>query len=102
VVPLAAQQACVDALRACGGTVEFIVYPGVGHDAWNPAYEDPALVPWLMRQRLPAPRHLNRVPPRPEPDPLRHRPCTPLRSASGLQAAAVCRTAACSAWTATA
>lgn len=56
VVPLAAQQACVDALRACGGTVEFKVYPGVGHDAWNPAYEDPELVPWMMRQRLPAPR----------------------------------------------
>lgn len=51
VVPLAAQQACVDALRACGGSVDFIVYPGVGHDAWNPAYEDPALVPWLMSQR---------------------------------------------------
>lgn len=51
VVPLAAQQACVDALRACGGTADFTVYPGVGHDAWTPAYQDPALVPWLMQQR---------------------------------------------------
>lgn len=51
VVPLAGQKECVDALRACGGTVEFIVFPGVGHDAWNPAYDDPALVPWLMAQR---------------------------------------------------
>jgi predicted peptidase len=50
VVPLAAQQACVDALRACGGQVEWIVLHGVGHDAWNRAYEDPALVPWLMAQ----------------------------------------------------
>jgi predicted peptidase len=50
VVPLARQQECVDALRACGGSAEFIVYPGVGHDAWNPAYDDPALVPWLMAQ----------------------------------------------------
>ena len=56
VVPLADQQACVDALRACGGTVDFTVYPGVGHDAWNPAYEDPALVPWLMQQRAVLPR----------------------------------------------
>ncbi len=56
VVPLAAQQACVDALRACGGTVDFTVYPGVGHDAWTPAYEDPALVPWLMQQRASRPR----------------------------------------------
>ncbi|CAN5228772.1 prolyl oligopeptidase family serine peptidase [soil metagenome] len=51
VVPLAAQQASVDALRACGGTVDFIVYPGVGHNAWDPAYNDPDLLPWLLRQR---------------------------------------------------
>jgi predicted peptidase len=50
VVPLALQQACVDALRACGGNVQFTVFPGVGHDAWNPAYADPGLVPWLMAQ----------------------------------------------------
>lgn len=51
VVPLARQQACIDALRACGGQAGFTIYPGVGHDAWTPAYEDPALVPWLMAQR---------------------------------------------------
>lgn len=50
VVPLASQQACVDALRACGGSVEFIVYPGVPHDSWTLAYNDPALMPWLMAQ----------------------------------------------------
>lgn len=50
-VPLAAQQASVDALRACGGTVDFIIYPGVGHNAWDPAYNDPDLLPWLLRQR---------------------------------------------------
>ena len=48
VVPLAAQQACDDALRACGGEVSFTIYPGVGYGAWVPAYEDPGLVPWLM------------------------------------------------------
>ena len=53
VVPLAAQQACVDALRACGGSVDFTIYPGVGHDAWTPAYQDPALVPWLMARTRP-------------------------------------------------
>jgi predicted peptidase len=51
VVPLAEQRACIEALRAAGGTADFIVYPGVGHDAWNPAYDDPALVPWLMARR---------------------------------------------------
>lgn len=53
VVPLAEQQASVDALRACGGQVHFTVYPGVGHNAWDPAYEDPALLPWLMSQQRP-------------------------------------------------
>jgi predicted peptidase len=51
VVPLAAQQKMVDALRACGGAAELIVYPGVGHDAWNRAYEDEALYRWLLAQR---------------------------------------------------
>jgi predicted peptidase len=50
VVPIESQQACVDALRACGGQAEFIIYPGVGHAAWIPAYEDPALLPWLLAQ----------------------------------------------------
>ena len=50
VVPVAGQQACIDALRGCGGRADFIVYPGVGHNAWEPAYDDPELVPWLMKQ----------------------------------------------------
>jgi predicted peptidase len=48
VVPLQAHQAMVDAHRACGGRVDFIVYPGVDHNSWDPAYADPALVPWLL------------------------------------------------------
>lgn len=51
LVPLARQQACIDALRACRGTVGFIVCPGVGHTAWEPACDDPTLVPRLMSQR---------------------------------------------------
>lgn len=50
-VPLAGQQACVDALRAVGGRVSFTIYPGVGHDSWTPAYQDPDLLPWLLAQR---------------------------------------------------
>lgn len=51
VVPLARQQACVDALRAAGGRATLTIYPGVGHDAWTPAYQDPDLMPWLLAQR---------------------------------------------------
>ncbi|MCH7342880.1 dienelactone hydrolase family protein [Pelomonas sp. CA6] len=50
VVPLARQQACVDALRAAGGQATLTVFPGVGHDAWTPAYQDPQLLPWLLAQ----------------------------------------------------
>ncbi len=50
-VPIADQQACVDALRAAGGTVSFTVYPGVGHASWIPAYDDAGLVPWMLAQR---------------------------------------------------
>lgn len=51
VVPLAPHVACVEALRAAGGTASLTVYPGVGHDAWTPAYNDPELLPWLLAQR---------------------------------------------------
>lgn len=50
VVPLANQQACVEALRAAGGQASLTIYPGVGHDAWTPAYQDPQLLPWLLAQ----------------------------------------------------
>lgn len=51
VVPIAGDQAMVDAVRAAGGQVRFTVYPNVGHDAWDPAYDDPALYEWLLAQR---------------------------------------------------
>jgi predicted peptidase len=50
VVPLAPHVACVEALRAAGGTATLTVYPGVGHDSWTPAYQDPGLLPWLLAQ----------------------------------------------------
>jgi predicted peptidase len=53
VVPLSAQQALVDQLRQVGGQADMTVYPGVGHDAWNPAYADPALLPWLLARQRP-------------------------------------------------
>jgi len=50
-VPLAPHVACVEALRAAGGSASLTVYPGVGHDSWTPAYNDPDLLPWLLAQR---------------------------------------------------
>ena len=42
------------AIRACGGTARLTIYPDLGHNAWDPAYDDPALYLWLLKQRLPA------------------------------------------------
>jgi predicted peptidase len=53
VVPLPVHQALVSGLREAGGQADITVYPGVGHDAWNPAYADPALVAWLLARSRP-------------------------------------------------
>ncbi|MEO6280761.1 alpha/beta hydrolase-fold protein [Roseateles sp.] len=50
-VALAPHVACVEALRAAGGKASLTIYPGVGHDSWTPAYQDPDLLPWLLSQR---------------------------------------------------
>ncbi|MBS0393872.1 MAG: dienelactone hydrolase family protein [Proteobacteria bacterium] len=51
VVPLAGDEAMVEAINACGGHARLTVYPQAGHDAWTPAYADPALYDWLLQQR---------------------------------------------------
>jgi predicted peptidase len=51
VVPLAAGQDVVDAFKACGGTVQFTIYPGVYHDSWTRAYSTQQLYDWLLQQR---------------------------------------------------
>jgi predicted peptidase len=47
--------AMVRAIRACGGSPRLTIYPDLGHNAWDPAYDDPALYLWLLSQRLEAP-----------------------------------------------
>jgi predicted peptidase len=39
------------ALRSVGAQVHYTELPGVGHNAWDPAYEDPAMAAWLLAQR---------------------------------------------------
>ena len=42
------------AIRACGGlTARLTIYPDLGHNAWDPAYDDPSLYLWLLSHRLP-------------------------------------------------
>jgi len=41
----------VDALKACGGNVQFTLYPEADHpDSWILAYADPELYKWLLEQ----------------------------------------------------
>lgn len=42
----------VRAIRACGGHPRLTIYPDLGHNAWDPAYDDPALYLWLLKQRI--------------------------------------------------
>lgn len=42
----------VRAVRACGGSPRLTIYPDLGHNAWDPAYDDPALYFWFLSQRL--------------------------------------------------
>ena len=55
-VPPEGSFAMVRAIRACGGAPRLTIYPDLGHNSWDPAYDDPALYWWLLKQRLgPAP-----------------------------------------------
>lgn len=42
------------AIRACGGQPRLTIYPDLGHNSWDPAYDDPALYFWLLAQRRPS------------------------------------------------
>jgi len=50
-VPLAASRAMVEAVRKCGGHVEFTVYPEYGHSIWRVTYQDDRLWDWLLAHR---------------------------------------------------
>jgi predicted esterase len=50
-VPLWKGEDVVNALRACGGTPRFTVYPGVGHDCWTITYARQDLYEWIYLQK---------------------------------------------------
>jgi predicted peptidase len=39
------------ALKAIGANVQYTELPGVGHNAWGPAYDRADLVAWMLKQR---------------------------------------------------
>ncbi len=50
-VPIARDQAIVDALKQAGGNVKFTVYPNGGHDVWTETYANPKLYDWLLEHK---------------------------------------------------
>ena len=41
----------VDAVKKAKGTIRYTEYPGVEHNSWDQAYDDPKAIRWLLKQR---------------------------------------------------
>jgi len=52
LIPLDAEQKLVDALKACGGNVQFTVFLDIGHDIEAERVYTPELYQWLLEQTI--------------------------------------------------
>lgn len=50
VVSVEGSRAAYKALKKAGADVEYIEFPGCGHDSWNPAFNYPGFMDWLFAQ----------------------------------------------------
>ena len=48
VVPVARSREMVEAVRNAGGSIRYTEYPEVGHNAWDPTYQDPQVPAWML------------------------------------------------------
>ena len=53
-VPLAVSRDRIAALKKAGSHPLYTEYAGVGHNSWEWAYTEPALVRWMFSNRRPA------------------------------------------------
>ena len=51
VVPIDHSEVMVAALREAGADPKFTVYPNDGHNSWDDAFNEPALIPWLFSHK---------------------------------------------------
>lgn len=50
-VPVECSRAAYKALKKAGVDVEYIEFPGCGHNSWNPAFNQPDFMEWLFKQK---------------------------------------------------
>ncbi len=50
-VPVEASRAVYRELKEVGASVEYIEFPGCGHNSWNPAFNQPDFMKWLFAQK---------------------------------------------------
>ena len=48
-VAIKGSQDMIDAVKAAGGNPKFTIYPGVGHNSWDKAYNDEKLEEWFIQ-----------------------------------------------------
>lgn len=53
-VPVSVSRERIAAMRKAGGHPHYTEYAGVGHNVWEWAYTEPALVRWMFAQRRPS------------------------------------------------
>ncbi|MDH5196060.1 MAG: alpha/beta hydrolase-fold protein [Gemmatimonadota bacterium] len=53
VVPVSESRGMAAALQTLGTDVRYTELPGIGHEAWDPAYDGAAFATWLFTQRRP-------------------------------------------------
>jgi predicted peptidase len=53
-VPVEHSRRMAAALRALGAPIDYSELPGVGHNAWDPTYDRPDVVAWLLQRRFAA------------------------------------------------
>lgn len=51
IVTVEGSRGAYKALKAAGAEVEYIEFPGCGHNSWNPAFNYPGFMDWLFGQK---------------------------------------------------
>ena len=55
IIPVTESQKMTAAMKQVGAEVHYTEYPGIRHDSWDKAFDEPKLFPWLFSKSLPAP-----------------------------------------------